>query len=270
MDYLAYSTSEHLDRIEKICFDAGCAIMDIYQETIGVNFKSDHSPLTQADLEANRIIVDALRYFYPEIPILSEEATENFTEINSDGLYWLVDPLDGTKEFIKHNGEFTVNVALIKDGEPILGVVYAPEKKLLYRGAKSQGAFKRGEDGRLQPIKVRARSEDSLWKVVGSRSHENDHLKIWLTNLGESEIILLGSSLKLCLIAEGKAHIYPRLGPTSFWDIAAAHIILKEAGGEIIDFNGKELNYLNVKQPLNPNFVASSGEVSHLVKFSNP
>jgi 3'(2'), 5'-bisphosphate nucleotidase len=252
-----------LDRIEQISRDAGDAIMEVYKNTIDVSYKPDHSPLTEADLNANRIIVNALKYFYPEVPILTEEAVGDFKGINKKGFYWLVDPLDGTKEFIQRNGEFTVNIALIQNGEPILGVVFAPEKKLMYRGAKGYGAFKQEGDAQSQAIKVNSRQEGDVWRVVGSRSHDNDTFKSWVLNLGESEIILMGSSLKICLVAEGSAHIYPRLGPTSFWDIAAAHIILKEAGGEIIDFKGQELKYNNVKQPLNPDFIVSSDKTDY-------
>jgi 3'(2'), 5'-bisphosphate nucleotidase len=248
----------HLDRIESISRDAGDAIMEIYQKAIDVSYKSDHSPLTQADIKANHIIVNALKNYYAEIPILAEEAVTDFKGPHKEGIYWLVDPLDGTKEFIKRNGEFTVNIALIQKGEPILGVVLAPEKKLLYRAAKNQGAYKREVDGRLKKIQVVSHAPDSPWIVTGSRSHENEATQVWLQNLGQHQFVPMGSSLKICLIAEGMAHIYPRFGLTSLWDTAAAHIILKEAGGEIRDLEGHTLNYANPSQVLNPCFIASS------------
>jgi 3'(2'), 5'-bisphosphate nucleotidase len=232
--------------------------MEIYQKTINVSYKSDHSPLTEADLKANCIIMNALKGYYPEIPILAEEAVTDFKGVHKEGDYWLVDSLDGTKEFIKHNGEFTVNIALIQKGEPILGVVLAPEKKLLYRAAKNQGAYKREADGHLKKIKVASPAPNSPWIVMGSRSHKDEASQAWLQNLGEYQFMPMGSSLKICLIAEGMAHIYPRFGPTSLWDTAAAHIILKEAGGDIRDLEGQVLNYANPSQVLNPRFIASS------------
>ena len=247
-----------LDQIEKISRDAGDAIMEVYKNTIDVSYKPDHSPLTEADLNANRIIVNALKYFYPEVPILTEEAFGGFKGINNEGSYWLVDPLDGTKEFIQRNGEFTVNIALIQKGKPILGVVFAPEKNLLYRAAKNQGAFKREADGHLKKIQVVRHTPGSSWIVTGSRSHEDEATQAWLQNLGEYQFMPMGSSLKICLVAEGMAHIYPRFGPTSLWDTAAAHIILKEAGGDLRDLEGYALNYADPSQVLNPSFIASS------------
>ena len=248
---------DHLDRIEKISRDVGRAIMEVYEKVINVSYKLDHSPLTDADLKANRMIVHALKSSYPEVPILTEEAVADFKAVNEEGFYWLVDPLDGTKEFIKRNGEFTVNIALILNGNPILGVVFAPAKNLLYRAAKYKGAFKREGDGDLKKIHVAAHAPESLWIVAGSRSHTDEATQRWLQGLGEYTLIPMGSSLKMCLIAEGVAHIYPRLGPTSLWDTAAAHVILKEAGGEIKDLDGHVLNYSNPSQVLNPFFIAS-------------
>ena len=248
---------DHLDRIEKMARDAGRAIMAVYEKSIDVSYKSDHSPLTDADLNANQTIVNALKHFYPEVSILTEEAILDFKGVNAEGFYWLVDPLDGTKEFIKRNGEFTVNIALIEKGKPILGVVFAPEKKILYRAAKNQGAYKREGDGDLKKIQVIKHEADSTWIVAGSRSHGDEATATWLKNLGDYKMIPMGSSLKMCLIAEGVAHIYPRLGPTSLWDTAAAHVILKEAGGEIRTLSGDVLSYKNPQEVLNPFFIAS-------------
>lgn len=246
-----------LDVIEAIANDAGKAIMEVYQNAIDVSYKSDQSPLTEADVNANRIIVKALQTKYPEIPILTEEAVGDFKGANLDGYYWLVDPLDGTKEFIKRNGEFTVNIALIHQGEPVLGVVLAPDKNTLYRGALHQGAFKREGNGELKRIQVFPHKDGTPWRVMGSRSHSDTSIDDWLSKLGQHELIPMGSSLKVCLIAEGVAHVYPRLGPTSLWDTAAAHAILKEAGGEIKTLSGEVLSYRNPSEVLNPFFIAS-------------
>lgn len=246
-----------LDRIEAIALEAGDAIMRVYENKIDVSYKDDKSPLTEADLNANRVIVDNLKKNYPDIPILTEEAVGDFKGPNNEGCYWLVDPLDGTKEFIKRNGEFTVNIALIREGEPILGVVVAPAKSVMFRALKGQGAYKREGRGNLQKIETSQRQEGAPWRVMGSRSHADAAMDAWLLKLGKHELIPMGSSLKMCMIAEGVAHLYPRLGPTSLWDTAAAHAILKEAGGEIRTLEGEVLSYKNPQEVLNPFFIAS-------------
>jgi 3'(2'), 5'-bisphosphate nucleotidase len=250
----------HLNVIDKIAMDAGNVIMEVYQNAIEVHFKPDQSPLTEADLKANQVILDAIKESYPDIPVLTEEGVGDFKGPNTEGYYWLVDPLDGTKEFIKRSGEFTVNIALIYEGDPILGVVYAPAKKIMYRAAFGYGAFKREGTDPIQPITVAKHIPGATWKVVGSRSHSDDTTNQWLASLGPHTLIPMGSSLKMCLIAEGTAHVYPRLGPTSLWDTAAAHVILREAGGEIKGLDGRTLNYANPSHVLNPSFVASSGK----------
>jgi len=246
-----------LDVIEAIARDAGDAIMQVYKNAIDVSYKDDQSPLTEADLSANRVIVAGLKKNYPDVPILTEEAVGDFKGASVEGYYWLVDPLDGTKEFIKRNGEFTVNIALIHHGEPVLGVVLAPDKNTLYRGALNQGAFKREGDGALKKIQVSPHEDGTPWRVMGSRSHSDTSIDGWLLKLGQHELIPMGSSLKMCLIAEGVAHVYPRLGLTSLWDTAAAHAILKEAGGEIRTLSGEVLSYANPSEVLNPFFIAS-------------
>jgi len=231
--------------------------MGVYENTIDVSYKDDKSPLTEADLNANRVIVDGLKKHYPQIPILTEEAVGDFKGPSPDGHYWLVDPLDGTKEFIKKNGEFTVNIALIYHGVPVLGVVLAPAKGLTYRARESQGAYKRMGQGELKKIQVSPHKHETPWRVMGSRSHGDAAMDAWLSKLGLHELIPMGSSLKICLIAEGFAHVYPRLGPTSLWDTAAGHAILKEAGGEIRTLEGDVLSYRNSSEVLNPFFIAS-------------
>jgi 3'(2'), 5'-bisphosphate nucleotidase len=247
----------NLDLIEAIAVEAGDAIMRVYENTIDVSYKDDKSPLTEADLSANRVIVAGLKKHYPEFPILTEEAVGDFKGPSMDGYYWLVDPLDGTKEFIKKNGEFTVNIALIYHGVPVLGVVLAPAKGLTYRAQEGEGAWKREGHGELKKIQVSLHKHGTPWKVMGSRSHGDAAMDAWLLKLGLHELVPMGSSLKVCLIAEGFAHVYPRLGPTRLWDTAAAHAILKEAGGEIRTLEGEVLSYGNPSEVLNPFFIAS-------------
>jgi 3'(2'), 5'-bisphosphate nucleotidase len=244
-----------LIQIERIAREAGKVIMNIYVQPFDVFEKNDHSPLTMADLEANQVIVEALKSYYPDIPILSEESVDSFDGANQNGLYWLVDPLDGTKEFVKRNGEFTVNIALINNGIPVLGVVYAPAVDLMFSAIEGGGAFKQFNDAQKQSIHINQHPIEPL-KIVGSRSHGDEKLTQWLKRFSDYEILPMGSSLKICLVAEGVADIYPRLGPTSLWDTAAGHIVLKEAGGHLIQFDGKELNYGNTSELLNPFFLA--------------
>ena len=244
-----------LNIIEQIAIKAGQAIMDIYVKDFEVIEKSDQSPLTLADLAANQVIIEDLQSYYPDIPILSEEAVESFKGTNPNGQYWLVDPLDGTKEFVKRNDEFTVNIALIHKGVPILGVVYAPALDLMYSAIEGGGAFKQSTGAQKQSIHINQHPVEPI-KIVGSRSHSDDNLTLWLKRFTDYVMLPMGSSLKICLVAEGKADIYPRLGPTSLWDTAAGHIVLKEAGGNLIQLTGKELNYNTTKDLLNPFFVA--------------
>lgn len=243
-----------LTQVEQIARDAGKAIMSIYIQPFEVIEKIDRSPLTMADLAANNIIIERLQFYYPEIPILSEESVDLFNGANQNGFYWLVDPLDGTKEFVKRNGEFTVNIALINKGIPVLGVVYAPAIDLMFSAIQGGGAFKQSNDVEKQSIHIHQHPVMPL-KIVGSRSHD-ENLTQWLKRFSDYEILPMGSSLKLCLVAEGIADIYPRLGPTSLWDTADGHIVLKEAGGYLIQLNGEELNYSNTSELLNPFFLA--------------
>ena len=182
---------------------------------------------------------------------------EGFTGVDAQGRYWLVDPLDGTKEFIKRNGEFTVNIALIENGTPVLGVVTAPALGTAYVAAEGVGAFKVNEEGQRHAIHVAGKPvEGATWRVVGSRSHPSQDLAAWLGKLGKHDMLMMGSSLKLCLIAEGKADVYPRLGPTCLWDTGAAHAVVRYAGGRVDTLKGEPLNYANPTEKLNPYFVA--------------
>ena len=242
-----------LNQLENIARAAGAAIMDIYNsDDFEVQLKGDDSPLTKADLAAHRVIVDGLSQLNEQYPILSEESADiSWDKRQQWQRYWLVDPLDGTKEFIKRNGEFTVNIALIENGEPVTGVVYAPVLDAMYVGDRDNGATLNDT-----PIQVEQNTPETL-RIVGSRSHASQETTDWLEQLGKPyEMVPMGSSLKICLVAEGKADIYPRLGPTSEWDTAAAHAVLNAAGGSITTVDGEPLRYNQKDSFLNPYFIA--------------
>lgn len=241
----------------EIARDAGRAILEVYESgDFGERLKSDESPLTAADLAAHEVICKGLEALEPRLPILSEESARiPWTERSSWSRYWLVDPLDGTKEFIKRNGEFTVNIALIDQHRPLLGVVHAPVLDRTWLGGNEDGAWRLDAEG-WQPIRVEQRQASEPWRVVGSRSHAGESLKALLAELGEHELISMGSSIKLCLVAEGRAHLYPRLGPTSEWDTAAAHAVVLAAGGEVVDAQVQTTLEYNTKESLlNPFFI---------------
>jgi 3'(2'), 5'-bisphosphate nucleotidase len=245
-----------LDAVCDIARAAGRAILEVYGRDFTVSHKSDDSPLTEADRVAHTIIARDLAPLDDTLPLLSEEsAPEDHATHRSWRRYWLVDPLDGTKEFVKRNGEFTVNIALVVDGRAVLGAVYAPVLDRLYFGALALGAWR--ADGKAAPYAIAVRSAAaSPLRVVGSRSHPSPELAQYLARLGPHEITDMGSSLKICLIAEGAADVYPRLGPTSEWDTAAAQAILESAGGRMIDVAGRPLRYNSKDDLLNPHFLA--------------
>lgn len=247
---------ETLQHIIAIARAAGDAIMGVYNSSdAGITQKADDSPLTLADLAAHKVIVTGLAELATRYPVLSEEAANiAYEERRNWSRYWLVDPLDGTKEFIKRNGEFTVNIALIENGAPILGVVYAPVLDVCYYGARGQGAWVQRGASAAQAIKARTATAGECLKVVASRSHSDERTQALLEKLGAHECISMGSSLKLCLVAEGAAHFYPRLGPTMEWDTAAAHAVVNAAGGSVCDLSGAELRY-NKANLLNPEFL---------------
>lgn len=233
---------------------AGDAILEVYEGTYEVEHKADETPLTSADIASHDIIDRGLAELRPDLPILSEESAEvPFSERAAWHLYWLVDPLDGTREFIKRNGEFTVNIALIEDGAPVLGVVYAPVLGLFYHGASGTGAWKQRRGGEAQAIHVRPLAGGPV-RVAGSRSHANERLAAYLERLGDYELRPMGSSLKSCLVAEGEADLYPRLGPTSEWDTAAAQAVVEAAGGHVTDTAMRPLRYNQRESLLNPDF----------------
>jgi len=253
---------EFLKEIEAIAREAGNIIMALYSRDYSVSDKDDFSPLTEADKAANQLIVNRLRELTPLIPILSEEAVLEFSRPNKEGCYWLVDPLDGTKEFISRNGEFTVNIALIENGLPILGVVYLPAYDVLYSAAFGLGAYKEDHAGLRSRITVKSRLAGRPVRVVSSRSHTDQKLQEWLMRYQNPSFIIKGSSIKFCLVAEGLADIYPRFGTTSFWDTAAAHCVLEEAGGVVVNLGGQRLSYNPEGSYLNPHFVAA-GDGQH-------
>ncbi|MEE9164766.1 MAG: 3'(2'),5'-bisphosphate nucleotidase CysQ [Nitrospinota bacterium] len=239
--------------------EAGKAVMDIYSRgDIETTYKTGDSPLTLADMASHNIIFEQLKKKTPDIPVLSEES-ENvpYNVRKSWKTFWLVDPLDGTKEFINQNGEFTVNVALIDCGKTVLGVVHAPVLRTIYYASAGKGAFKKTytDDERPSEIHVSDYHNGRL-KIVASRSHSNNMLESFKRNVGDAEFTSMGSSLKLCLVAEGKAHLYPRLGPTMEWDTAAAQCIVESAGGTVTDLCKQTLNY-NKPNLLNPFFMVS-------------
>lgn len=242
-----------------IAKSAGEAIMRVYAGSFEIERKIDDSPLTQADLAAHHIIEDGLRELAPDIPVLSEESVSCPYEVRRHwNQYWLVDPLDGTREFIKRNGEFTVNIALIEHGEPTMGVVYAPAMGLLYY-ADRQGSFKQHNGQQPLAIQTRKLGGDGI-TIAGSRSHSDTRLSRFIEKvemkLSPVTLIPMGSSLKICMVAEGVADLYPRLGPTSEWDTAAAQCILERAGGALRDFMGNRLLYNRKESLLNPEFYA--------------
>ncbi len=248
----------YLDELAQIARNAGQAILEVYgEEDFGVETKDDDSPLTRADLAAHRIIVASLNELAPEIPVLSEESDDIPYETRSTWTrYFLVDPLDGTKEFINRNGEFTVNIALIEDGVPVQGVVFVPVKDVLYAGDQtSDTAYVETAEGRTA-ISIRAVA--SPLTIVASRRHGGEALTACLEVLGrhfdDIDTTNMGSSLKLCLVAEGKADLYPRLAPTSEWDTAAAQAVVEAAGGRVVDTDLQPLRYNTKANILNPFF----------------
>jgi 3'(2'), 5'-bisphosphate nucleotidase len=234
---------------------AGDAILAVYAGDIAVTTKDDASPLTQADLASHRVIRAALAELTPDIPLLSEESAEiPFATRRRWSEYWLVDPLDGTREFINRNGEFTVNIALVREHRPVLGVVHVPVRGQTYWGVVGDGAWK--QDGGSEPVSIHTRRPPAeVPIVVGSRSHANPKLEAALKPIGEHQMVSMGSSLKFCLVAEGAADLYPRLGPTSEWDTAAAQAVVEAAGGRVLELDGAPLSCNQKDSYLNPWFI---------------
>lgn len=248
-----------LDEAVSLARKAGDEILTVYAGDIDVRMKDDDSPVTDADGRAEAVILRGLASLTPEIPVVAEESVDDGVVPAADGSFWLVDPLDGTKEFISRNGEFTVNIALVERGVPVLGVVYAPALNRLYAGADGVGAFSQGELEPRTAAVVRPVPPEGL-VVVASRSHgDASALEQFLEGRKVANAVTAGSSLKFCLIATGEADLYPRLGRTMEWDTAAGHAVLRAAGGRVACLCGTELRY--GKQGFeNPHFVAAGRE----------
>ncbi len=247
---------EQLSRqVIEIAEQASEKILVVYNTEFDVTSKEDNTPLTEADMAAHHVISDGLKRITPDIPILSEESIDIPFETRQQwDTYWLVDPLDGTREFVKRNGEFTVNIALIENHQPVLGVIHVPVSGLCYYASNGNGAFKKLPDEPAVAISTKPK-KSGLTLVAGSRSHRGKSLNAFLEKIGEYEIISMGSSLKSCLVAEGKVDIYPRLGPTSEWDTAAAQCIVENAGGKIVDLSMQPMRYNTKDSLLNPHFL---------------
>lgn len=257
-----FVTNEIRARLIDGVHDAGRQVLAIYRRDFDVETKSDDSPLTEADMVSHHALVAVLEDLTPRTPILSEESGEiSFDTRKTWDRYWLIDPLDGTKEFIKRNGEFTLNVALIENGVPVFGIVHAPvlgEQGTTWWGQQGEGAWKQQGSEQAEAITTRALPdpEHAAWKVVGSRSHGAVAFDAFCKGLPRHECVTMGSSLKLCLVAEGSADLYPRLAPTSEWDTAAAQAVVTAAGGEVL--NARTLQPLRCNQQesvLNPFFI---------------
>jgi len=252
-----YTLIEKLIRISK---NAGDAIMDVYETEFDFDIKSNQSPVTKADLLSNKIICSSLKKITPDIPVLSEESLEiKYHERLKWKKYWLIDPLDGTKEFIKKNGDFTTNIALISENRPILGVIHVPVNNETFWGSKDIGAYHLIGDSvsNKKKISVSKQKKDNL-RIVTSKSHPSGELQALLDKIEKFEIVRVGSSLKFCLIAKGEADCYPRLGPTCEWDTAAGEIIAESAGAIVVDLENNQIKYNNEDSFLNPNFIVSS------------
>ena len=251
-------------QVLEIAVAAGDRILAVYNSDFAVTHKDDQSPLTAADLAAHSHIVQALHGLAPEVPVLSEEAADiPFATRRAWSRYWLVDPLDGTREFIKRNGEFTVNIALVENGEPMLGVVHAPALNVSYFGARGSGCWSLREGRRAA---IRTRRTAATPALVVSRSHQDPELEKLLAHMPAHEAVSRGSSLKFCLVAEGAADLYPRTGPTSEWDTAAGHCVVECAGGSVQQLPSfAPLRYNQKDSLLNPPFVVM-GDASHAWK----
>lgn len=250
------NTPEILEELIDIARQASKQILEVYETEFEVKDKDDKSPLTAADMASHNAIIAGLEKLTPNIPILSEEsAAVPFSQRQQWQKYWLIDPLDGTREFIKRNGEFTVNIALIENNEAVLGVVHIPVSDSCYYASRGNGAYKLEKDGSVSRISCRKTDTGAL-AVAGSRSHGSEEQQKFMAAVGdEAEIVAIGSSLKICLVAEGRVDIYPRFGPTSEWDTAAAHAVVSEAGGKLTTTDLVPLQYNRKESILNPHFL---------------
>lgn len=251
------SYSSLLPSIVTLAKQAGAAILQYYQQeqAVAVRLKKDDSPVTDADMAAHQLIVMGLQQLTPDLPILSEEAADiPYSTRSTWPQYWLIDPLDGTKEFIQGHAEFTVNIALIVNNKPVLGVVYVPVLGTCYFAAENQGTFRQQADSPVESIHARSLSQTNAVVAI-SRRRTNEQLIQFLANLGQYSLIKKGSSIKSCLVAEGTADVYPSFGLTSEWDTAAAQCVVEEAGGRLVDLQLQPLRYNTKESLLNPYFI---------------
>jgi 3'(2'), 5'-bisphosphate nucleotidase len=247
------------DPVRTVAVQAGEAIMHVYAGDFDIMHKADDSPVTEADMSAHRVIKAGLQALTPQIPVLTEEGgLPDWSVRQRWSDYWLVDPLDGTREFVKRNGEFSVNIALIHQNQPVLGVVYAPATGAEFAGVQGIGSWRFTTQG-LKPLRVRPLPNSAITLAL-SRSHgsrrERALIEALIADVGEPQVIRCGSALKTCLVAEGLADLYPRFGPTSEWDTAASQCVLEAAGGQLIDLDGRRLTYNLRASVLNPSFLA--------------
>lgn len=247
--------AELIPGVIRLAETASRRILEIYNSEFTITHKDDRSPLTAADMASHHTICKDLHELTPAIPILSEESTGiPFSTRKDWDYFWLVDPLDGTREFIKHNGEFTINIALIEKNSPVLGVVHVPVSGTTYFAGRGYGAFKKSGNGTPRKINTRRTAAGRI-ALAGSRSHGSDRQQTFIERLGDIEVHAIGSALKFCLVAEGIVDIYPRFGPTSEWDTAAAQCIVEEAGGMVTDTEFNSLRYNTGESVLNPDFL---------------
>ena len=251
-------SDEIIQSVIEITKQAGAVIMDVYKTNFEIHIKNDKSPVTEADTRANDIITAGLLKIAPDIPILSEEGGDvSFEERTKWDSFWMVDPLDGTKEFIKKNGEFTVNIAYMQNNLPVFGVVYAPALNEMYLGSIEKGAFKSVAGDSFNPIRAKSQLNNPV-QIVTSLSHPSSKMDNFLAQFDTFDLHPMGSSLKVCLVADGSVDFYPRLGPTKEWDTGAAHAVLRAAGGEIIKYGTNEPLEYNKQNLLNPEFIAGN------------
>lgn len=257
-----------LNDIVSLAKQAGNQVLNIYRSDFTVEYKTDKSPITVADLASHECICQGLRHLTPDLPILSEESAPiPFQERRLWEKYWLVDPLDGTKEFLEKNGEFTINIALIEQHKPSLGVIFVPSKNICYFAKRGLGAYKQIGQGQPKLILSRAWNEDQPLTAVISRRHGMEALKKFLAQFSSLKLVYCGSALKFCWVAEGLADIYPRFSPTCEWDTAAGHCILNEAGGQVIDKTGQELEYNKSSSLQTADFLALADKRHHWLRY---
>lgn len=265
MDNYDFKLIAQLIEISKEASKEICRIYD--QKKPEIHLKGDLSPLTQADTRSHQIITAGLKALTPDVPILSEEALiPPFAERKHWTTYWCVDPLDGTKEFIARTDEFTINIALILNHEPVLGLIALPIQHSYYSAIKGQGAYRESAKGERQRLQTRRWAQNQPLTIAVSRRHRSERLAEQMAGLGPYKVLSMGSALKFCAIAEQRADLYPRFGPTSEWDTAAGHCILNEAGGALVDRQGLALRYNTKEDILNPGFLAT-GDLGGLKKL---